>query len=88
MCFCLVQILRGVFYAAGSGTYNLNPLALQGNPSTGSAFPAQCSVTWEELKEPVPLSVLQQVVPQIFYSHSKFRFSLGQAEVSAGLRGR
>ena len=76
-----LQILRGVFYAAGQGTYNLNPLALQGNPLTGSAFPAQCSVTWDELQEPVPLHVLQQCVPQIFYSQSKFRFSLGPEEV-------
>ena len=76
-----VQILRGIFYAAGSGTYNLNPMALQGNPVTGSAFPAQCSVTWEQLHEPVPLHLLQQTVPEIFYSSHKFRFSLGLTEV-------
>ena len=78
-----MQILRGVFRAAGPGTYNLVPLALQGSPNTGSAFPAQCSVTWGVLHEPIPLHQLQSTLPQIFYSSSKFRFALSQDEVWA-----
>lgn len=52
---------------------------------TGSAFPAQCSVTWNELSEPVPVKLLQQIVPQIFYRDNKFRFSLGPGEVCHAL---
>ncbi|KAK9785101.1 hypothetical protein WJX73_009309 [Symbiochloris irregularis] len=74
------KILRGTFRAAGAGTFNLNPLALQGNPSTGSSFPAQCSVTWDDLHEPISIKRLQAELPQIFYSHYKFRFALGPHE--------